>query len=246
MVDSLNVDEGQRSMSLIFRPIQGGNTFEQTVERLLQSMKLGVVGPGEQLPVERELALSLGISRVTLREAIRSLQEAGYLESRRGRNGGTFVVRRPLSSTADGKRVRKLDPDEVADILGFRSVVEVAACELAARRGLSPEEAAQLRKLEAECSSASVKDYRPADSRLHLAIAEFCGIPSLVTSVAEVRIRLNEVLDVLPLFPANIEHSNRQHVRLINKIIRGNADGAKVEMCRHLDGTAALLHAFLP
>src|ERR1700760_1902981 len=95
MVDTVDVEERQRSIALIFRPIQGGNTFEQTVERLLQSMKLGVVDPGEQLPVERELAQSLGISRVTLREAIRSLQEAGYLESRRGRNGGTFVVRRP-------------------------------------------------------------------------------------------------------------------------------------------------------
>ena len=246
MVDSVSVEDRQRSMGLIFRQIQGGNTFEQTVERLLQSMKLGVVGPGEQLPVERDLALSLGISRVTLREAIRSLQEAGYLESRRGRNGGTFVVRRPMSSTATGKKTAALDPDEVADVLGFRYVVEVGACELAARRGISPEEAAQLRKLEAECAASSVKDYRPADSRLHLAIAEFCGVPSLVTSVAEVRIRLNAMLDALPLIPANIEHSNKQHVRLINKIIKGDAEGAKVEMCRHMDGTAALLHGFLP
>ncbi len=245
MVDSMDVEERQRAIGLIFRPIQGGNTFEQTVERLLQSMKLGVVDPGEQLPVERELAQSLGISRVTLREAIRSLQEAGYLESRRGRNGGTFVVRRPMSSTATGKKTPKLDADEVADVLGFRYVVEGGACELAAKRGLSPDEAAQLKKLEAECSAASVKDYRPADSRLHLAIAEYCGVPSLITAVAEVRIRLNGMLDALPLVPVNIDHSNRQHVRLINKIIKGDAAGAKAEMCRHVDGTAALLKGFV-
>jgi len=245
-VSDMNAEDGQRSTGLIFRPIQGGNTFEQTVERLLQSMKLGVIVPGEQLPVERDLAESLGISRVTLREAIRSLQQAGYLESRRGRNGGTFVVRRPMSSTATGKKLPKLDPDEVDDVLGFRYVVEAGACELAARRQLSTDEVAQLQKLESDCSSASVKDYRPADSRLHLTIAEYCGVPSLASAVAEVRIRLNEMLDDLPLFPINIDHSNRQHARLIKKIIKGDAEGAKTEMCRHMDGTAALLHGFLP
>jgi hypothetical protein len=55
----------------LFRPVRAGNAFEETVERLLQSIRLGVVGAGERLPPERELAERLGISRVTLREAIR-------------------------------------------------------------------------------------------------------------------------------------------------------------------------------
>ena len=60
-----------------FRPVRSGNAFEETVERLLRAIKLGAVGHGEKLPPERELATRLGISRVTLREAIRALQEAG-------------------------------------------------------------------------------------------------------------------------------------------------------------------------
>src|SRR5438874_9112974 len=75
----------------LFRPVRTGNAFEETVERLLQAIRLGVAGPGERLPAERELANRLNISRVTLREAIRALQESGYVESRRGRYGGTFV-----------------------------------------------------------------------------------------------------------------------------------------------------------
>jgi DNA-binding FadR family transcriptional regulator len=71
--------------SVVFRPVREGNAFEETVERLLQAIKLGVVGLGERLPPERELAPRLGISRVTLREAIRALQQEGYVESRRGR-----------------------------------------------------------------------------------------------------------------------------------------------------------------
>ena len=53
--------------------------------------RLGLAAPGERLPAERDLAARLGVSRVTLREALHALQEAGYVESRRGRYGGTFV-----------------------------------------------------------------------------------------------------------------------------------------------------------
>jgi len=76
----------------VWRPVRGGNAFEITVARLAQAIKLGLVREGERLPPERELAERLQVSRVTLREAIRALREAGYLESRRGRTGGTFVL----------------------------------------------------------------------------------------------------------------------------------------------------------
>jgi DNA-binding GntR family transcriptional regulator len=76
----------------VWRPVRGGNAFEITVARLAQAIKLGLVREGERLPPERELAERLQVSRVTLHEAIRALREAGYLESRRGRTGGTFVL----------------------------------------------------------------------------------------------------------------------------------------------------------
>ena len=62
-------------LSAVLRPVREGNAFEETVERLLTVIKLGVVGPGERFPAERELAAQLGISRLTLREAIRELQQ---------------------------------------------------------------------------------------------------------------------------------------------------------------------------
>src|SRR5882757_907335 len=76
----------------VWRPVRGGNAFEITVSRLAQAIRLGIVQVGERLPPERELAEQLRVSRVTLREAIRALREAGYLQSRRGRTGGTFVL----------------------------------------------------------------------------------------------------------------------------------------------------------
>src|SRR5690606_14565010 len=76
---------------VLLRPVRNGNAFEDTVARLLQTIRLGIVHPGEALPPERDLAARFSVSRDTVREAIRSLSDAGYLVARRGRYGGTFV-----------------------------------------------------------------------------------------------------------------------------------------------------------
>src|ERR1700733_11704791 len=76
----------------VFSPVPVRNAFEVTVERLAQRIRGGVLPDGEQLPPERELADTFGVSRVTLREAIKALREGGLVESKRGRGGGTFVV----------------------------------------------------------------------------------------------------------------------------------------------------------
>ncbi|MDT4957248.1 MAG: hypothetical protein QOD31_1047, partial [Pseudonocardiales bacterium] len=94
-------DAPQPSEALL-RPVRLGNAFEDTVGRLLETIRLGVLAPGESLPPERELATRLGVSRDTVREAIKSLSEAGYLESRRGRYGGTFLADELPAPSGDG------------------------------------------------------------------------------------------------------------------------------------------------
>src|SRR3954451_23891600 len=84
--------DAERALSTLLRPVRLGNAFEDTVGRLLETIRLGLLQPGESLPPERELASRLGVSRDTVREAIRSLSDAGYLVSRRGRYGGTFLA----------------------------------------------------------------------------------------------------------------------------------------------------------
>jgi DNA-binding FadR family transcriptional regulator len=231
---------------LLFRPVRAGNAFEETVERLLQTIRLGIVAPGGRLPAEREMAARFKVSRVTVREAIRALQQAGYIESHRGRYGGTFVTRvLPRPGRRNLKQLAREMGGALEDALTMRYVVEVGAAEAAALRPLADAERDYLRQRLAEAASVGLEDYRRYDSRLHLAIAEAVGSPSLTSAMAEVRLRINELLDAIPLLTRNIEHSNEQHVEVVNAILAGDAEGARRAMAEHVSGTASLLRGFL-
>ncbi len=231
----------------LFRPVRAANAFEETVERLLQAVRLGVVAPGERLPSERDLASRLGVGREKVRESLAALTEAGYLEVRRGRYGGTFVrsadPESPAAPPRAGTGLR--DAAVLVDTLTFRHVVETGAAEAAAATDLGAAQRAHLRSLLKETSSASDSDYRRVDSRLHLAVAEVTRSPSLTAAVAEVRLRTNDLLDAIPLLRPNIEHSNSQHEQLVEAILAGDSERARSVMAEHLEGTAMLLRGFL-
>lgn len=228
---------------VLFRPVRGGNVFEDTVARLLQTIRLGVVQPGEPLPPERDLAVRFSVSRDTVREAIHSLSDAGYLVSRRGRYGGTFVSD-PLPQPPSAQAVA-LTVSEINDVLGLREILEVGAARCAAGRELGAAERELLWTRLRETSAASVDDYRRFDSRLHLTIGEVVGVPSLVSLLADNRSRVNELLDGIPLLSRNIQHSNQQHEDIVVAILTGNVDRAATAMREHLEGSAALLRGFL-
>ena len=228
---------------VLFRPVRGGNAFEDTVARLLQTIRLGIVEPGGALPPERELATRFSVSRDTVREAIKSLSEAGYLVSRRGRYGGTFV-----SDPLPEREVPDAAPPtqaEIDDVLGLRDILEVGAARAAAARELGAADRELLWMRLREVSTAEVDDYRRVDSRLHLTIAELAGSPSLVPLLADNRTHVNELLDGIPLLARNIAHSNEQHEAIVVAILTGSPDRAGDAMSEHLAGSAALLRAFL-
>src|SRR4051812_24956598 len=153
----------------LLRPVRLGNAFEDTVGRLLETIRLGLLQPGESLPPERELASRLGVSRDTVREAIKSLSDAGYLVSRRGRYGGTFLAADLPAPSADGARFSRADID---DALRLREILEVGAARMAAGRTLTAVERETLWSRLTDTHGAAPDDYRRLDSRLHLAIAE--------------------------------------------------------------------------
>lgn len=230
----------------VLRPVRAGNGFEEALEQILQVVRLGLVPGGERLPAERELAERLGISRVTLREVLKVLQDQGLVESRRGRYGGTFVLPRgDAGAGGEDELRRRISAVDIEDVLRFREVLEVGAAGLCARHGLSPEQAARLREALARTQDAPLPDYRRLDTLLHLTLAELCGSPTLTSQYAAVRAKVNDLLDCIPLLVRNLEHSQRQHAALVDAVLDGDADGAREMMREHCSGTAALLRGFL-
>jgi DNA-binding FadR family transcriptional regulator len=232
------------SLATVLRPVHGGNGFEEALEQILQVVRLGLVPGGERLPAERELAQRLGISRVTLREVLKVLQDQGLVEARRGRYGGTFVLPRPGAAGEDELR-RRIEGVDVEDVLRFREVLETGAVELCAVRGLDGAGSERLRAALADTHDAPLDDYRRRDTLLHLTLAELSGSPSLAAQYAAVRAGVNDLLDCIPLLVRNLEHSQRQHAALVAAVLGGDAAAAREAMREHCAGTAALLRGFL-
>jgi len=230
---------------LIFRPVHPTNAFEETIERLAQAIKLGVVPPGSRLPSERELVTHFQISRATLREAIRALELAGYLEAQRGRSGGTFVVYRTSeASEADARRLLQEMGDHLPDVLDFRWAIEPATAELAAQRA-QPADIEWLYSLLEEIRSIPRLEYRRVDARFHLAIAELTGSRSLITAVTDIHMQLNDLLAAFPLLDASLRHSNQQHEQIVRSIAAHDGKRTSAEMEEHIMATANLLRGFL-
>ncbi len=232
-------------LAALLGPVRTQNAFEETVERLLGVIKLGVVAPGDRFPAERELAVLLGVSRITLREAIRALAQAGFVESRRGRFGGTFVTyTRPEPDLLEARRMAQADSAGLTDALAFRMAVETGAAHLVAQGVTAHIREVLLERL-AEVDGAHPDDYRRMDTLFHLAIAELTGSHLLAAAAADARMRLNDLLNAIPVLRHNIVHGREQHRAIAAAILSGDPDLARARVTEHLEGTAALLRGFL-
>ncbi|HET7474718.1 MAG TPA: FCD domain-containing protein [Dermatophilaceae bacterium] len=243
------VPPGADLRDAVLRPVRDGLAFESAVEQLATSIRLGVFGFGERLPAERDLAERLGVSRMTLREAIAALRQAGMVTTRPGRGGGTVVTYRGVEpGSLPPERVQQAGRRgaDLRDALSFRRVVEPGAAYLAAARPLSGDQRAWLSdSLRAVEEAADNAAHRTADSRLHLTLAALCGSPMLVEAVTRAQAALHELLSAIPVLPRNIEHSNRQHRAVVDAVLRGDRAGARARMEEHCDTTSALLRGLL-
>lgn len=221
----------------VFKPVRPPTTFEETVERLGTAIRLGLLPAGSRLPAERDLAGQLGISRSTLREALTTLVQSGHLVAQRGRTGGTFVAERPPLAEEDSK---PLGNDAWA-VLDYRVAVEAGATILAAERAQS----AQLDRLDesvAKMAGASdFEDYRRADIRFHIGLAEAANSPRLVEAMTEVQGQMSDLIALIAHPEAVLTHSNEQHRRLAGLLRQGDAVGAVRLVREHIEGTEHIL-----
>jgi DNA-binding FadR family transcriptional regulator len=119
----------------VFTRVDTRARVETVVRRLGDAIELGLLADGEQLPGEAELAGQLGVSTVTLREALMALRQQGLVTTRRGRGGGSFVS---LPADPGEERIRQRlagwSTEELRDLGDHWAAVSGAAARLAARR----------------------------------------------------------------------------------------------------------------
>jgi GntR family transcriptional repressor for pyruvate dehydrogenase complex len=235
------------ALDAVFMPVRPPTTFEETVERLGTAIRVGLLAPGSRLPAERQLARELRISRSTLREAITTLVQSGHLVSVRGRSGGTFVADEPPLTEAEAE-------GDGADVLGdagwavleHRVAVEsgsvILACERAEKGDLERLDALVERMANAE----EFEDYRRADIRFHIGVAEAARSPHLVTEMTEVQGRMSELIALIAHPDQVLTHSNAQHRRLVKLLAKGDAARAVALMREHIEGTEHILAGLLP
>jgi GntR family transcriptional regulator, transcriptional repressor for pyruvate dehydrogenase complex len=230
----------------VLRAVRGHHAFEGCVEQLATAIRLGVYPRGSTLPPERDLAHRMGVSRTTPREAIAALRSADFVNTTRGRGGGTVVSYRPKKPSARGARALVARSGPLQDTLVFRRIVEPGACHLAAGRDLTPEQQSFLSAAHDEVASATdPAEHRQADSRFHLAIAAVTESPLTIESVTSVQADLHDMLSAIPVLEVNIDHSDHQHRAILAAVLSGDATRARRVMESHCDDTAALLRGLL-
>lgn len=233
----MSITDGGPAIEAVLRPVQAATPFEETVERLGSAIRLGLLAPGTRLPPERQLAEQLGISRGTLSKAIATLVQSGHITSLRGRAGGTYVSRTPPLAGPE------LLEEQWRETLSWRAAVELGAIALATER----REPRALRRMDEAIAAMDLvapldyAEYRRADGRFHLAVAEAARSARLVTAMTEVQDALSRVLRNIA-HPAEVRvHANEQHRRLAELVRAGDVGGAVEAMREHVRGTELIL-----
>jgi len=231
------------AVAAVFDPVQTATTLEETVERLGTAIRLGLLGPGDRLPPERDLAEQLGIARSTLRQALMSLTESGHLVALRGRGGGTFVSDAP--PLAESSRV-VLDAGHWREVLDQRIAVEVGTAVLASERA-APDDLLRLREhVETMRIVEDFSAYRRADVFFHLGIAEAARSARLLAAMTELQGQMSELIGHIAHPAPVLARSNEQHADLVAALERRDGWAAAQIVREHLKGTEQVLAGLMP
>jgi GntR family transcriptional regulator, transcriptional repressor for pyruvate dehydrogenase complex len=210
-------------------------TASDSAVRFLRAMIFsGELGPGDKLPPERDLGARLGISRMTLRLALKALESTGYIVTTRGSRGGSRVAD-AVSLVRCWEQWMRQHATELDDIFELRVTVETKLAALAAERRTDED-------LEAMERASASERRRPqdwsslfrADMDLHRSIARAAHSPRLEQAMLRARGEL-----FVPVDLARLETHEHQvhdtHADILSAIRRRDAEMAAKVMREHIE-----------
>ena len=160
-------------------PGDGMSVTDQAIIKIRDLISSGRINPGDRLPPEQELATSLGISRSSLREAVKALSQAKVLDVRRG--DGTYVTSLEPQLLLSGLSfvIDLMEDKTLSEIFEVRKLLEPASTALAAQR-ITDEEITALRaSLVSMREAHDPEELVVRDMDFHARIAEATGNASL-------------------------------------------------------------------
>lgn len=210
--------------------------YQQVADKLAAEIVQGRYGVGDRLPPERELAVALGVSRPTLREAVIALELDGLVDVRTG--SGVYVIAASRSVAAP-QRASEMGHFEV---LEARRIVEPEAAALAARN-ISQDDLRELDELVAEMETENdrgdVVMSEDADRRFHVAIAratQNSAVAAVVEMLWDARTHSTQSLRVLEKVRATgVKPRINEHEAVLVALKRRDPIAARAAMAEHLD-----------
>lgn len=220
----------------LFSPVQIARAFDGISSQIRAAMEVGALKPGVRLPPERSLAAQFGVSRNTLREALRSLEASGVLELRRGAHAGAYIRDSNGLGVATGLLdMYKLGGVTPTQLTEARIVVETAivrtACEHRCDEDLEALRA-NLAQALALHKEGRVQERIAANLEFHRLLARATHNPLLVTV-------MEAILDVMQVFVRSIGPYDASFLfasrrRFIALLAARDHEGAVAEMENNL------------
>jgi GntR family transcriptional regulator, transcriptional repressor for pyruvate dehydrogenase complex len=200
-----------------------------------QMIREGQIRPGERLPNERDLARRLGVSRPSLREAVRALAAMKILDVRHG--DGTYVTSLDPELLAQPLQlILSIDSSFILDLFELRRIIEPAAAALAAKRATDEE----LQALRVELERGVASQRHPAalveyDTTLHRLLHQAAHNPLLVSVSSSLaglarKSRLRTVR-----LPENARLTIEEHKAFVEAVCARQPSEAAEAMLRHLE-----------
>lgn len=219
-----------------FVRIQRPSVVKEVVEQLGSYILHANLQPGARLPAERDLMEMLGVSRSSLREALRMLEQSGLVTVRKGPNGGTFVAdavyEQATSALGLAFRRGRATMDE---LLETREVLEGQLARLAAERATSADLERIREPLElSEAHLDSEEIYLKCNSEFHAAIAEASHNQVLLMLMRSILDLVDQSTASVPLSDESIRASVAGHRRIYEQIVAGHPHGAETASRQHI------------
>lgn len=225
----------------LFSPVSLSRVSQVIIDQIRELIHGGKLKPGDRLPSERELCTRFGVSRVTVREALRVLEAGGLVDIRVGAHGGTFVTTPSHARIGEGLAdLLKLSPLTAAEVTEARMVFELGIVPLVVERA-TKEDIEELRDI-CDRQKAALKNDSYSVSlsaEFHTRVAACTHNPAIEMLVESFHgpllMSLKEAKTRAPLMGRK---GAAEHSRFVDAVAIGDVDAATELMRAHLQRTA--------